>query len=89
MFRPLAQRHRHDVESKAQIAPFRMLGQEGLCRPFDAALLLRRDRFERLHQRLARFDFNRGNDLATLGNQVDFTGRRAVALGQDAPALKA
>ena len=51
MFRQAPRRYRHDVESKAQIAPFRMLGQEGRRRSFDPPLLARSHRFERPGER--------------------------------------
>ena len=86
MFRPMARRSRHDIESKAQIAPFRMLGQEGRRCPLNPALLAWRHRFEGFGEGAARLDFDGRDDLAALGYQIDFADRRAVAPRQDAPA---
>jgi len=65
-----------------------MLGQEGSRRALNPVPLMRRDRFERFHQAMPRFDLNRRHNFFALGEQVDLTDRRAVAARENASAFE-
>lgn len=55
----------------------------------NAALLMRPDRRAGVFQPIARFDLEKGQHMATAGDDVDFPGRAAPVARHNAPAGKA
>src|SRR5690349_6692500 len=87
MARQAPWRNQDRVETQLQFGIFGMRGKPGLRRIDDARLLPGRYRERGIIERGAGLDLDKGEQVASLDDQIDLAMGRAEPLGEDAVAL--
>lgn len=87
MVGPAAWYNGDDVEAPVAACEIRPPRHPNLCGAANAPLRCWRHGFQCRYQIFSRFDFDKGNELTSSGDQINFAGRRPRSMVEDAIAF--